>query len=69
MATTNAPILDERGRVMFRCAACGGAISVDDFFQLGLRLPDLGESADDYRDAELLDRIDHVDCVRASRAG
>ena len=69
MATTNAPILDERGRAMFHCGACGGAISVDDFFQLGLRLPDRGESADDYRDAELLDRIDHVDCLRAARAG
>jgi hypothetical protein len=69
MPTTETPILDERGSVMFHCGACGGAISIDDFVQLGLRLPDRGESADDCRDAELLDRIDHVDCSRAARAG
>ena len=69
MPTTETPILDERGRVMFHCGACDGAILVDDFFQLGLRLPERGESADDYRDAELLDRIDHVDCSPAGRAG
>ena len=69
MATSNTPILDGRGRVMFHCAVCGGAISTDDFFELGLRLPDYGESADEYRDAELLDRIDHVDCSKAARAG
>jgi len=69
MPTTETPILDEHGRVMFRCSTCDGAISVDDFFQLGLRLPERGESADDYRDAELLDRIDHADCSQAARAG
>ncbi len=69
MAMTEAPLLDERGRVMFHCGRCGGAISADEFFQLGLRLPERGESADDYRDAELLDRMDHVDCSRSVRAG
>lgn len=69
MPTTEMPVLDERGRAMFHCGACGRPISVDDFFQLGLRLPERGESADEYRDAELLDRIDHIDCARTARAG
>ena len=66
---TDTPILDQHGRVMFHCGACGGAISGDDFFQLGLRLPERGESADDYCDAELLDRIDHAGCARSARTG
>ena len=68
MATAGAPVRDEHGHVMFLCGNCAAPISVDDFFDLGLRLPDRGESADEYRDAELLDRIDHVDCARAARA-
>lgn len=69
MPQMDEPILDEHGRVMFRCAACGGAILMQDFFEIGLRLPERGESADDYRDAELLDRIDHVACATRARAG
>ena len=69
MPASDNPILDEHGRVMFRCGACGAALNVDDFFQLGLRLPDRGESAAEYFDAELLDRIDHVACVGSARAG
>lgn len=66
MAQTERAILDEVGRVMFRCGTCGGAISDDDFFEIGLRPPEPGESADDYRDAELLERIDHVACTRSA---
>lgn len=50
-------------------AACGAALGVDNFFQLGLRLPERGESAAEYFDAELLDRIDHIACVSSARAG
>ena len=69
MPASDAPIVDEHGLVMFLCSTCRGALNVDDFFQLGLRLPERGESADEYRDAELLDRIDHVDCTHSARAG
>ena len=69
MSLPGTPIVDERGRVMFHCGTCGGAICVDDFFHLGLRLPERGESADEYFDAELLDRIDHAACVSVVRAG
>jgi len=69
MSLPSTPIVDERGCVMFHCGTCGGPIRVDDFFQLGLRLPERGESAGEYFDAELLDRIDHVACVSAVRAG
>jgi hypothetical protein len=69
MAQSEKTILDEAGRVMFRCGTCGGAISDDDFFEIGLRLPESGESADDYCDAELIERIDHVACGRPARAG
>ena len=69
MPASDAPIVDEHGLVMFLCGTCQGAVNVDDFFQLGLRLPERGESADEYRDAELLDGIDHVDCIRSARDG
>ena len=68
MLHTATPILDEHGRVLFRCRTCDGAMTSDDFFHLGLRLPERGESADEYRDAELLDRIDHLACAREARA-
>jgi hypothetical protein len=41
----------------------------DHFFETGLRLPDQGESRDDYCDAELIDSVMHVDCLRTTRAG
>ena len=69
MSSSSSPILDYHGRIMFYCRACGAPITSDDFFHLGLRLPDAGESKDDYCDAELIDSIEHVDCLRAARAG
>ena len=66
---THDPIVDFSGRIMFLCAACGAPMTRDDFFEIGLRLPDQGESREDYCDAELIDRITHVDCLRAARTG
>ena len=63
------PITDAAGRPMFLCRRCGGPLTADDFFELGMRLPDHGESREDYCDAELLDYIDHPACVQAARAG
>jgi hypothetical protein len=42
-----------------------------DFFDLGLRTPYPGEGADDYCDAELIDRFEHGPCAerQRSRAG
>lgn len=65
--TLSNPVVDERGRPMFICGICGVALTPDDFYALELRLPDHGESADDYFDAELLDSIEHAACVRARR--
>lgn len=68
MPASAQPVLDDRGRVMFVCRACREPISHDDFFALGLRLPDAGETRDEYRDAELIDEVEHEACARA-RAG
>jgi len=48
------------------CARCGNVMREDDFGDLGLRLPEAGESSDEYMDAELLDTICHAHCVDAS---
>lgn len=62
-------IIDHQGRIMFYCSSCGTPLTKDDFFEIGLRLPDYGETAGDYAEAELLDTISHIDCLRAARAG
>ena len=62
-------ILDRNGRVMYFCSRCHQPVTTDDFFELGLRLPDDGETQDDYYSAELLDDLRHVDCSRAQQAG
>lgn len=64
--TETQPVVDEHGDVMFVCPACGAALTEDDFFALGLRMPDRGESRGDYRDAELLDDVSHLDCLTTS---
>lgn len=70
MESSTAPLLDFRGRVMFHCRACGAPLSLDDLVDLGLRLPERGESAAEYCDTELLDFIEHERCGRiAERAG
>jgi hypothetical protein len=62
-------LVDYRGRVMFVCKCCQQPITRDDFFDLGLRVPDTDESRDDYCEAELLDEVSHLDCLSAKRAG
>ena len=71
MTTTSHPhpITDRNGRIMFRCSACDEPLTTDDFFDLGLRFPDDGETQDDYFTAELLDGLKHTDCSRALAAG
>jgi len=65
------PLIDLRGRVMFNCAICGGPMTRRDFFDAELRLPEYGETAQDYADAELIDRFEHARCgtTRGVRAG
>jgi hypothetical protein len=69
MAMRHGPLVDRSGRIMFLCSACGSPITRDDFLEMGLRLPDQSESRDDYCDAERIDSVMHVDCLRAARAG
>jgi hypothetical protein len=69
MTTASPKIITDRfGRPMFSCSDCGRPLTTDDFFDLALRLPDDGESQDDYYAAELLDGISHIDCSRAAQA-
>ena len=63
----NSTIADSEGRPMLRCSSCGAPLTQDDFFDLGLRLPDLGESRNDYVDAELIDSVVHVRCIRSAK--
>lgn len=62
MDRANEPLLDHLGRVMFYCPNCGGAVARADILDLGLRLPDNGETAGEYLDAELLDGVEHSQC-------
>ena len=67
--TTQTPVRDYRGTVMFTCRDCGTSLSADDFFDLGMRLPDDGESRDEYCETELIDDARHLNCLRARQAG
>lgn len=69
MESSHDVVRDFRGAVMFRCRNCGQPLTADDFFHLGLRLPDEGEERDDYCAAELIDDATHLSCLRARRAG
>ncbi len=62
-------VRDGGGHVMFHCSRCRKPMTADDIFELGMRLPDDGESRDDYLAAELLDEVNHADCARAERRG
>jgi hypothetical protein len=63
------PLVDHHGRVMFYCDDCCMPLSRSDVLDLGLRLPDYGECAEDYLDAELIDSFRHPSCIAAARAG
>jgi hypothetical protein len=65
---TNDVLLDPDNRPMFVCAICGRALTRDDIFELGLRLPEPGETWEEYGEADLIDAIEHVVCAE-SRAG
>jgi hypothetical protein len=60
--------MDDHGQ-MFRCRFCDAPLTVDDFFELSMRLPERGESVEEFYDAELLDSVEHAGCARQSRAG
>lgn len=64
----NQPIVDRHGSIMFYCSFCGTPIGRDDIIELGMRLPDFGETAEEYRDAELVDAFQHRQCLGAARA-
>jgi len=67
--TYSEPVVDRHGNVMFWCDHCRSSISRSDILDLGMRLPDVGESAEDYLDAELVDSFQHPRCIAASKAG
>ena len=50
------------GQPMFVCVRCGVPLTKDGLVDLGLRLPDAGESRDDSMDAELIDAVRHAMC-------
>ena len=68
-AALSEPIVDEHGNVMFWCHQCHSPISRSDILDLGMRLPDYGESAEEYLDAELIDSFQHPVCGAAAKAG
>jgi hypothetical protein len=69
MAEPHEVVRDYRGQELLRCTHCGRALTHAEFYDLGLRLPEAGESCDDYYDAEVLDSATHPACVEAVRAG
>jgi hypothetical protein len=68
MDTYSDPVVDDHGNVMFWCDHCTAPMSRSDILNLGMRLPDYGESAEDYLDAELIDAFRHPVCAAASKA-
>ncbi len=62
---TSDPVIDCRKQVLFSCSGCGSPLTHDDFFELGLRLPDSGESRDEYCESELIDDVSHTRCLRS----
>lgn len=62
------PVVDRHGSVMFYCSACGAPISSSDILDFGTRLPDFGETAQDYLDAQLIDSFRHQRCLNAAKA-
>jgi hypothetical protein len=62
-------LIDRDGKPMFVCPDCLAPLSSDDVVAHNLRVPDVGETRDEYAEAELLDSLSHIDCLRARRAG
>ncbi len=62
------PVVDRHGNVMFYCGYCGTPIGATDILDLGMRLPDVGEAAQDYLDAELVDAFLHSNCLADTKA-
>ncbi len=59
-------VLDAKGRPFMRCAVCGAPLRKEDFWNAGLRLPEHGETAEEFCDAELVDDLRHVACLSAA---
>ena len=62
-------VLDRLGRAVLLCASCHAPLSADDFFELGMRLPDHGETREEYIDDELIDYVSHPRCPLGKQAG
>jgi hypothetical protein len=62
-------VLDRLGRAVIVCARCASPLTHDDFFELGLRLPEPHETRDEYLDDELLDGVTHQGCSLSRQAG
>ena len=58
-------VLDARGQVLFRCSMCGAPMRERDFADLGLHVPEYGETADEYCASELVEELAHRGCVQA----
>jgi hypothetical protein len=69
MDSYSEPVVDRLGNVMFWCDDCRAPITRGDILDLGLRLPDFGETADEYLDTELIDAFRHPRCITVIRAG
>jgi hypothetical protein len=69
MTSSPAALLDRHGHVTFHCRSCGAAVSAEDFFEVGRRLPDPVERAGEYCDAKLIDGVEHVACSRPAPGG
>jgi hypothetical protein len=68
MTALTEPLTDKQGRALFSCKRCSRPLTGDDLIAQGLRLPDPGESRDEYLESELIDDLDHVTCDAVSQA-
>ncbi len=65
ISRTVTALVGSDGRPLFTCRACRTPLSAVDLADLGLRVPDAGETADEYCHAELLDprELRHAHCL------
>jgi hypothetical protein len=66
---TDDALLNPDGGPMFRCATCGEALTPSDLLNLKLRLPEPGESYEEYAEAELIDKMEHLACAESHTRG